>query len=342
MKIEFEIKMSGRKGTGHYESGSIETLLEKNKILEQRINDMEMNMNDIKDIKEALKEDVKIADMIKKYKEITMEDKPNVHMIEDVEKIKKSMVKIKEDDLNDVTDKVDAIASRMNNNRKINDHNIHLKSLIKNLEDKIDDKFENQFEKLKKLKDKFEGEYVMKENQWDFKNDIMKDLNRMIGNSKDKQRDFGQETNKGEDKGRQGNTNNTPAQFRDGTPIVGDGSIPQNLNSYGHEPSAERNQIPPQDAKLGSPPRLCSDGSGPGQSRAVPNFLDKKFNTDYYNIHSPIREQGSGHEDVQRQANMPMNNGEINSNRNKEKGLEKLDGKASEFKPWRRRMTNYI
>ena len=40
MKIEFEIKMSGRKGTGHYESGSIETLIEKNTIIEQKINDM--------------------------------------------------------------------------------------------------------------------------------------------------------------------------------------------------------------------------------------------------------------------------------------------------------------
>ena len=39
---------------------------------------------------------------------------------------------------------------------------------------------------------------------------------------------------------------------------------------------------------------------------------------------------------------MPKNNGEIHFNRNKEKGLEKFDGKASEFKPWRRRMTNYI
>ncbi len=28
MKIEFEIKMSGRKGTGHYESGAIDTLIE--------------------------------------------------------------------------------------------------------------------------------------------------------------------------------------------------------------------------------------------------------------------------------------------------------------------------
>ena len=45
---------------------------------------------------------------------------------------------------------------------------------------------------------------------------------------------------------------------------------------------------------------------------------------------------------MQRQANMPTNNGEINFNRNKEKGLEKFDGKASEFKSWRPRMTNYI
>ena len=183
MGIDFEVKMSGRKGTGHYESGSVETLIEKNKIIEQKIDDIEMNMNDIKDIKEAIKDDDKIADMIKKYKDITMEDESNIHMTEDIEKlkndlkqldkaidtirqnaeddmedIKKNMVKLKEDDLNDVTDKVDAIASRMNNNnRKINDHNVHLKSLIKNLEDEIDDKFKDQFEKLKKLKEKFEG-----------------------------------------------------------------------------------------------------------------------------------------------------------------------------------------
>ena len=60
---EFEVNMSGRKGTGHYESGSIETLIEKNNIIEQKIKDIEMNMNDIKDIKEAIKDDDKIADM---------------------------------------------------------------------------------------------------------------------------------------------------------------------------------------------------------------------------------------------------------------------------------------
>ena len=177
MKIEFEIKMSGRKGTGHYESGSIETLIEKNTIIEQQIRDRESSMNDIKDIKEAIKDDEKIADMIKKYKEITMKDKDFEKLKDDLEQLDKAidtirqnaeedMAEIKENMVDsDVENKVDAISSRMNdNNRMINDHNVHMKSLIKNLEDKIDDKFKDQFEKLKKLKEKFEDDYVMKEN----------------------------------------------------------------------------------------------------------------------------------------------------------------------------------
>ena len=88
MKIEFEVKMSGRKGTGHYESGSIETLIEKNNIIEQKIKDIEINMNDIKDIKEAIKNDEKIADLIKKYKDIGKEDTLNVHMTDDIKKLK--------------------------------------------------------------------------------------------------------------------------------------------------------------------------------------------------------------------------------------------------------------
>ena len=110
------------------------------------------------------------------------------------------ITEIKKND--DMKNKVNEISIRMsNNNRKTNDHNVYLKSLIMNNNDKIDDKFQDQFEKLKNLKEKFEGEYVKKENLWEFKNDIMKDLNRMIDNSKDKQRDFDQETNKEEDNG---------------------------------------------------------------------------------------------------------------------------------------------
>ena len=70
LKIEFEIKMSGRKGTGHYESRSIETLIEKNNILEQKIADIEKNMNNAKDIKEIIENDANIGNMIEKYKEV--------------------------------------------------------------------------------------------------------------------------------------------------------------------------------------------------------------------------------------------------------------------------------
>ncbi len=67
MKIEFEIKMSGRKGTGHWESGAIETLIENNNIVEQNMEDIQKIMDDIKDIKEVINNDAKITDMIKKH-----------------------------------------------------------------------------------------------------------------------------------------------------------------------------------------------------------------------------------------------------------------------------------
>ena len=59
-------------------------------------------------------------------------------------------------------------------------------------------------------------------------------------------------------------------------------------------------------------------------------------------VATPARDYNREHEDTQHQANMPRSNGEIHFNRNKEKGLEKFDGKTSELKPWRRRMNNYI
>ena len=40
MNRDFEIKMSGRKGTGHYEAGAIETLLEKVKTIEKDIKEI--------------------------------------------------------------------------------------------------------------------------------------------------------------------------------------------------------------------------------------------------------------------------------------------------------------
>ena len=50
-------------------------------------------------------------------------------------------------------------------------------------------------------------------------------------------------------------------------------------------------------------------------------------------IHTPAQDRGG---------DVPRDNGDIHFTRNKEKGLEKFDGKTAEFKPWRRRMINYI
>ena len=64
--------------------------------------------------------------------------------------------------------------------------------------------------------------------------------------------------------------------------------------------------------------------------------------TQNYAIHTPSHDRGRDQEDGQRQGHFPKESGEIYFTRNKEKGLEKFDGKTAEFKPWRRRMTNYI
>ena len=58
-------------------------------------------------------------------------------------------------------------------------------------------------------------------------------------------------------------------------------------------------------------------------------------------IHTPGHDQGGNHEDGNRQGDIPRDNGEIHFNRNREKGLETFDGKAAEFRPWRRRMVIY-
>ena len=180
MKREFEIKMAGRPGMGFCESGSIETLkeemiyrkqetthlLEKNVIIEQKVMDLEKNTENIKDIKELIENDEKITDMIKKYKEIIKDDTLNIEKLkEDLDKGLLEMSKAietvrqntedyimeikKNNDINDVKNKVDEIVSRMNNvNQKVKNHNVHPQSLIKFHEDKIEDKFEDQFEKL--------------------------------------------------------------------------------------------------------------------------------------------------------------------------------------------------
>ena len=165
MRAELEVKMSGRKGTGHWESGSIETLLEKNIIIEQKMEDIEKDMNDVKDIKEVINNDEKTTGMIKKCKEIIKEGTLNIHMINDIKKLKEDLDKglldlsnaietvrqnteeammetKKNNDIDDVKNKVDEIVSRMNNvNQKVKNHNVHLQSLIKFHEDKIEDKF---------------------------------------------------------------------------------------------------------------------------------------------------------------------------------------------------------
>ena len=80
---ELEIKMAGRPGMGFYESGSIETLkeenvyrkqetthlIEQNIIFEQKLKDIEKNMNGIKDINEIINNDEKVTNMVEKFKE---------------------------------------------------------------------------------------------------------------------------------------------------------------------------------------------------------------------------------------------------------------------------------
>ena len=84
MKIEFEIKMSGRKGTGHWESGAIETLIAKNNVIEQKMEDIHKNTESINDAKELIENDEKVTEMIKKYKELNLGD----HVISVTKKLK--------------------------------------------------------------------------------------------------------------------------------------------------------------------------------------------------------------------------------------------------------------
>ena len=87
MKREFEIKMAGRPGMGFYEAGSIETLkeemnyrkqdtthlLEQNVIFEQKMKDIEKNIDSVKNINEVINNDEKITGMIEKFKEAISE-----------------------------------------------------------------------------------------------------------------------------------------------------------------------------------------------------------------------------------------------------------------------------
>ena len=64
--------------------------------------------------------------------------------------------------------------------------------------------------------------------------------------------------------------------------------------------------------------------------------------TQNFSIHTPAHDRGVDNDDGQRQGNFPRDNGEIHFTRNKERGIQKFDGKATEFRTWRRRMTNYV
>ena len=83
MQREFDIKMAGRPGMGFYEAGSIETLkeemvyrkqetthlLEQNAIFEQKMNDIEKNIDGVKNINEVINNDEKVTSMVEKFKE---------------------------------------------------------------------------------------------------------------------------------------------------------------------------------------------------------------------------------------------------------------------------------
>ena len=135
--------------------------------------------------------------------------------------------------------------------------------------------------------------------------------------------------------GRQGKANNTSEESNTG-------SAPDNRTPQDTVP-----ELPP--SAHNKPPGL----SGLGQFRTAwdSTATDPLQHTGWssapagalnFAIHTPTQDRGGDHDEAQRQGNFPRDNGEIHFNRNREKGLEKFDGKTAEFKPWRRRMTNYI
>ena len=141
------------------------------------------------------------------------------------------------------------------------------------------------------------------------------------------------------------------------TPIGGASSFPQDMGRHGNGINAEWSQAPLQGSKpynpLGKqdfhgskphvPPGLNGESSCQGvygpynQPIHENNLMNKQFNANYYNIHTPEHQ-----EDSQRQMGGCRNHGEIHFDRGKNKGLETFDGKAGDYRFWRRRMTNYI
>ena len=236
MKIEFEIKMSGRKGTGHWESGAIETLIEKNNIVEQKMEDIHKNMDTIKDIKELIENDEKITGMIKKYKEIIIEGTLNTHVINVTKKLKDEldknfmgtykMIETIEEDMNKMKEDTSAGADMPSLtplpggiDQKIKDHLVQLQSVVKLHEEKIEDNFKNKFEELFDLK--LQGKI----------GDFLQDVTRMnaifqenvMMNLKHHEKEEGETRG---DKGGQGKANNTSSVK---TPNDGEGSSPQNI-----------------------------------------------------------------------------------------------------------------
>ena len=118
-------------------------------------------------------------------------------------------------------------------------------------------------------------------------------------------------------------------------------NIPSQSPTQGHE----------YYAKPGGPPGLIYEPSGSGQPQGVNNLIHvhppvQAKLTECFKIHSqgatPAHDRTGDHEDTQHPGGIPRNHGEIHFNRNKEKGLDTFDGKAQEFKPWRRRMAIYV
>ncbi len=153
------------------------------------------------------------------------------------------------------------------------------------------------------------------------------------------------------DKGGQGKANNTPSEK---TPNGGEGSSPQNIIptkppgitetvGAGHLARSPRANGQVSGADGGGPPATQTAwDSAAADPLQFTSWLGKGPGTQNFSILTPAQERGVDNDDGQRQGNSPRDNGEIHFTRNKEKGIDKFDGKATEHRPWRRRMTNYV
>ena len=221
LKVEFEVKMSGRKGTGHYESGAIATLIDKHDIVEQKIEDIQKNMENIKDLKELIENDEKITGMIKKYKEIIIEGTLNTHVINVTKKLKdeldnglmkvneliETIKKNTEEDMNArFNDLIDAVAEVK---KHVNDRSDmpSITPLPNMAEDKLEDLINKKISDT--LRDVTRMNVIFQEN-------VMMSLKNYEKEEKETRGD----------KGGQGKVNNTSSVK---TPNDGEGSSPQNI-----------------------------------------------------------------------------------------------------------------